>query len=110
MIQDSAYPVASRTVLDVQQDLITTLHPTNKHLYRHHPDVLNQTIHPAAADNDRTQDDDPELHPNDPCDDISDPPELDANSLQECEQLKRSAALFILKTAVVRKLTLTAVN
>ena len=53
-----------------------------KHLYRHHPDVLNQTIHPAAADNDRTQDGDPKLHPTDPCDDISDPPELDANSLQ----------------------------
>lgn len=79
-------------------------------MYRHHPDVLSQTIHPAAADNDRTQDGDPELHPSDPYEDISDPPELDANSRQECEQLKRSAALFILKTAEVRKLTLTAVN
>ena len=43
--------------------------------------------------------------------DISDPSEH-GNGLQEShsEQLKRSAALFILKTAEVRKLTLTAVN
>ena len=82
-----------------------------KHLYRHHPDVLNQTIHPAVAENDETQNADPELHPINPCDDISDPSEH-GNGLQEShsEQLKRSAALFILKTAEVRKLTLTAVN
>ena len=43
-----------------------------KHLYWHHPEVLNETIHPAAA-NDRTRDGDPELHPINPCDDISDP-------------------------------------
>ena len=78
-----------------------------KHLYQHHPDVLNHTIHPVVADSNGAQDGDPELHP---CDDISDPPEIDVNGLQESEQLKRSAALFILKTAEVRKLTLTAVN
>ena len=81
-----------------------------KHLYRHHPDVLNHTIQPLVADSDGVQDADPELHQIYPCDDISDPPVLDVNGLQEREQLKRSAALFILKTAETRKLTLTAVS
>ena len=33
-----------------------------KHLYWHHPDVLNHTIQPLVADSDGVQDADPELH------------------------------------------------
>ena len=83
-----------------------------KHLYRHHPEIFNvqsgSPEHGSGGEQCPSQ-------ISDPINDDSDS-ELDTDthtpreSLRDKEQFKRSAALFILKTAEVRKLTLTAVN
>ena len=80
-----------------------------KHLYRHHPELLKgyyhtvdsssvvpQCCHPWSVENgtDSTTESQSEF----------------SFSVSHREDLKRSAALFILKTAEVHKLTLTSVN